>query len=225
MRRRISRCMKCRFGMLAVVWRNRGTVESRPIPMKLTTLLYWMPMGVVSLRESRVSVWLTISLPPVISFKRISTRSLLVLPMVSSFQRSTPPSMTDAHRSHFGLDGSFFFARYGSLSTSELMLLDRFRTDWNIYLDLWWDVPVLRLRNWSDETDRRSAVQVPLSVQHTCTLLWHCENWLSIVPRLSGDLHGVVEEWQNLPSVPRLDCRLSVWWFDVLPRHNRVDIV
>ena len=49
-RRETSRCMKCRFGMLVVVWRNGGTVGSRPRPMKCTTLLYWIQMHGVSTR-------------------------------------------------------------------------------------------------------------------------------------------------------------------------------
>ena len=59
--------------------------------------------------KDKFRVCFTGSLPPMISLSKISTRSLLVFPIDSSFQRSTTPSTTDAHRSHFGLKSSFNF--------------------------------------------------------------------------------------------------------------------
>jgi hypothetical protein len=63
----------------------------------------------------------TISLPPIISLSKISTSSLLVFPIDNSFQRSVPPSIIDAHRSHFGLNISF--STFFFLKTSSTLVL------------------------------------------------------------------------------------------------------
>lgn len=96
--RRTSRSMKCRLETLPVVWRNAGMFGPRPRPTKDTTLLYYISAWHSAMIDHRL---LTMSLPPMISFRRISTRSLLVLPIVKAFQRS----MIGAHRSQFGLCG------------------------------------------------------------------------------------------------------------------------